>query len=126
MRRALLALLLVGCLQPEIPEGTTRITPPAEYLVWWQQVQPCVGKPERRPFSRVEWYLTPEMPRDHNGTEGLAIEEDGRIYLWAPWANTPWVIQHELVHAVNSIDGHPADPFIRCHLMASQHSGAPE
>ena len=125
LARVLGLLLLTACLSPTIPEGTTRITPPAEYLVWRQQIQPCVAKPERRPFSRVEWYLSPEMLEDHNGTEGLALEEDGRIYLWEPFAMTPWVVQHELVHAIDGINDHPADPFYKCHLMASQNPAQP-
>lgn len=124
--RPLLALLLAACASPTIPEGTVRIDPPAEYRIWWDAIAPCVDRPVRRPYAEVRWYLSPEMPEDHEGRKGLALEDDGRIYLWAPWANTPWLIQHELVHAINKIGpNHPTDPFYRCQLMASQHPGAP-
>lgn len=117
MRRLPLLILLAGCASPTIPEGTVRIDPPAEYRTWWEASRACVNHREVRRFESVAWYVTPEQPISSDGQKGAALEEDGRIYLWAPYADRPWVIQHELVHAINGIHDHPADPFVRCGLM---------
>lgn len=121
MRRVpfLVAFLIgaLGCQEPFIPEGTVRIQAPLEYLVWWEASRACVGKPEVRAYSDIEWYVTPEKPVSSEGEEGVAMTVDNRVYLWSPYIARPWVIQHELVHAVNDIHEHPADPFGRCALM---------
>jgi hypothetical protein len=123
MTRLLLLLALAGCASPTIPEGTVRIQAPVEYVDWWEASRACIAKPEVRGFGDIEWYVTPEKPEDSDGVEGVAMTVDNRIYLWSPYIARAWVIQHELVHAINDIDGHPDDPFWRCNLMAEQHGG---
>ena len=123
-----LAALTAACtLDPVIPAETVPIVPPPAYRVWWEAARPCVAarpawphageRQQERPFETVRWYVTAEPPRDHTGQEGAGLEVDGRIYLHAPWRDTPWVVQHELVHAIFGIEGHPAEPFQRCQLM---------
>lgn len=121
MTRPLLAiLLLAGCADPFIPEGTVRIDPPPEYRVWWEASRACVAKREWVAFERVEWYITPDYPVSSDGQAGAALAVENRIYIVEWYRDQPWVIQHELVHVVNAIHGHPADPFYRCHLMNTQ------
>ena len=122
MRYALLAILLAACADPFIPEGTARIDPPPEYRVWWEASRACIHKPEVRTFEQIEWYWSPDLLRASDGTEAVGLTIENRVYLYVPWSETPWVIQHELVHAINGIKGHPADPFLTCYLMPVPHS----
>jgi len=122
MTRPLLALLLLAaCTDPFIPEGTVRVDPPPEYRAWWDQSRACIGKPEVRYFDEIEWFIAPELLRASDGTDAVALTIGERVYLYEPWAATPWVVQHELAHAINGIRGHPADPFLKCYLMPVPH-----
>lgn len=126
MKRITLALAFIlglsagGCEAPFAPADATRITPPPSYRVWWEASRACVHKPEVRHFDRIEWYVTPEMPISSDGVAVWALTVENRVYLWADLDRTDWIVQHELVHAINGIKGHPYDPFIRCRLMPSQ------
>lgn len=119
-----LPLVLLGCTgEPLAPAGTVQIDPPPEYRVWWEASRACVHKVEWRRFEAVDWYVSPDLLPATDGERHVALTRGGAIYLWAPYAESPWVIQHELVHAVNGIDGHPTDPFVTCALMPFQHHG---
>lgn len=124
MKRVLMTLALAACAAPTGPEGAVRITPPAEYRAWWEASRACVDKPEWRAFDQIEWYVSPERPVTSDGDTVGAFTRESRIYLWVQYAETPWVVQHELVHAINRLgNDHPADPFVTCHLMPFQHKG---
>jgi len=110
-------LAFLGCATPFAPpEGTVRIDPPPEYRLWWEASRECVDKPEVRRFEDIEWYVSEEI-LVLDGRRLAGLTEGNRVYLSALFAETPMVIQHELVHAVNGISGHPDDPFVVCHLM---------
>lgn len=115
-----LALVGAACQQPFIPAGTERITPPPEYRQWWEESRACVHRQEVRRFTDVEWYITPEMPVTKDGVQGWALTVGNKVYVWEPFRDSPWIIQHELVHAINGVHGHPNDPFVTCRLMAWQ------
>lgn len=127
MKRITLALAFIlglsagGCEAPFAPADATRITPPPAYRQWWDAVRPCVHKPEVRRFEQVEWYVTPDLPVTDDGQAVWALTRGRQVYLWTVIDSTDWVIQHELVHAINGITGHPYDPFGRCRLMPDQH-----
>ena len=119
MTRPLLALLLVACTNPFIPEGTARIDPPPEYRVWWEASRACINRPEFRAFEDIEWYWSPDLLKGSDGEDALGLTIENRVYLFVDVAQTPWVIQHELVHAINRLGAHPHpyDPFVTCGLM---------
>lgn len=48
------------------------------------------------------------------------MEHGWRIYLAQPYLSTPWVVKHEMLHAITGINNHPDDPFRRCRLMKDQ------
>jgi len=114
----LLAALLVlpGCSPFTGPTDGVRFDPPAIYHEWWLESQACVMFRVVLPYEQVKWYVTPDTPRDHNGQAGAALEMDGTIWIWQEAVTRKVVIQHELVHAVNDIEGHPYNPFGRCNL----------
>ena len=118
-----LAFLLgaVGChADAFIPEGTARITPPASYRQWWEASRSCVNKPEWRHFEDIAWYWSPEPLISGEGVEAVGLTIENRVYIQVLYANVPWIVQHELVHAINGLHGHPPDPFQRCHLLTWQ------
>ena len=119
-RPVLLLLLLAACDGWIAPQDAYQIMPPPEYAVWWQASRACVNRPEYRTFAEVEWYLSPAALIDKDGSEHGAMSIDNRVYLWSSYyATAPWVIQHELVHAINMLgNDHPADPFERCGLTS--------
>lgn len=112
--------LLAACQSPFIPADTERITPPAEYRQWWEASRPCIAKPEVRPYRQIEWYVTESSLVGSDGQPAAALTQGNRVYLMDVFARQPWVIQHELVHAINDIRGHPYDPFVRCGLTFEQ------
>lgn len=123
MRRVLLALAFLlgafGCQDdPFIPEGTTRIPAPPEYRVWWEDSRPCVHRREFRTFEDIRWYISPTALVSEQGVKAAALTDGRDIYIQAMYQSVPWVIQHELVHAINGVQGHPDDPFLTCNLMA--------
>ena len=118
---AALTLALLACDLVTAPAGASRITPPADYRTWWEASRPCIAKPEHRPFSVIEWYVTDGPLYGADGVPAAAVTVAQRIYLTAPFQSVPWVIQHELVHAVNEIHGPPPDPFTRCRLTWETH-----
>lgn len=116
----LVAALAVACQPAFAPDGATRIIPPPAYRQWWEESRPCVHQPEIRRYEQIRWYVTPDMPVTSDGTPVWALTVGDHVYLWSAIDRMDWVIQHELVHAINGIRGHPADPFTRCRLMPSQ------
>jgi hypothetical protein len=125
-RRVVLVLAFLvgafGCNASEafIPEGTVRITPPPEYRAWWEASRACVNKPELRRFDVIKWYVSPDILVSSDGVRAAALTIDNRVYVAALYQSTTWIIQHELVHAINGIRGHPDDPFLTCHLRTWQ------
>jgi len=122
-------LLMTGCSNLVAPEGAIRFDPPAQYKVWWDAIQPCVNKDQKRHWNDIEWYHVNDIV-DPSGAVGLA--QENRIYIsdWYVFDMTTgeyllgradaWIFQHELIHAIDKIDGHPDDPFYKCRLMNTQ------
>lgn len=114
-------LLLAGCVPDwTAPTEAVRFDPPPEYRVWWEASRACVHRLEFRRYESIEWYVTPTRILAADGEEHGALVDPGhrnRVYLWERDTAVPWVIQHELVHAINGVSGHPADPFVTCGLL---------
>lgn len=110
-----------GCGQPFAPPDAVAFTPPPTYREWWLASRACIAKPEVRTFEAIRWYRTAaEITLD--GQTAAAVTVGERVYIQAMYDSVPWVIQHELVHAINGISGHPIDPFHTCHLMTWQEN----
>lgn len=118
--RALYLLPLLAACYTEWtpPETVVRFTPPPEYGEWWNASRACIQRPEYRAFYEIEWYLSADILTGADGDPHGAMVARNRVYIWQAYADKPWVIQHELVHAINLLgNDHPADPFERCGLM---------
>ena len=126
--RALWLLVLASCVTEWTPpETVVRFDPPAEYAEWWLASRACIDKPEYRAYYEIEWYLSAEILTGQDGDPHGAMVAGNRVYLWTEYADKPWVIQHELVHAINMIGpDHPGDPFETCHLMRAPQAEAVE
>ncbi len=128
MRRLAWLLVLAAC-YPEWtpPETVVRFDPPPEYGAWWNASRACIARPEYRAFYEIEWYVSAEIPTASDGLPHKGITVQNRIYLWQGVLDQPWVIQHELAHAINLLgNDHPADPFDKCHLMGPSGPTTPD
>lgn len=119
MRAALLGLaLLAACTDWTAPADAVQFTPPPDYAVWWAEASACIGRREWVPYERIRWFVVPERILATDGELHGALTDGTDIYLWERNTGIPWVIQHELAHAIDRLDNtHPADPFDRCGLM---------
>ena len=122
-------LLMTGCSNLVAPEGAIRFDPPAQYKVWWDAIQPCVNKDQKRHWNDIEWYHVNDIVNP-SGAVGMA--QENRIYIsdWYVYdqqgnfllsPTDAWVSRHELVHSIDKIGpDHPYDPFYKCQLMNTQ------
>ena len=120
MRRLIPVLLLTAACAPDwtAPAEAVRFDPPPEYRVWWEASRACVNRREWVRYEQVTWYVTPERLLATDGELHGALVAGTAVYLWERNTGIPWVIQHELVHAINRLGNeHPADPFDKCGLM---------
>lgn len=105
---ALPALLLLSACMFEPPAGAQLIEPPAEWRAVWETAQACSGL--EGDFSELHFYVVPvaDMPTKAGETRGhdIYIREDWQI---------PFVVKHEMIHALG-IHDHPRIPFATpCH-----------
>lgn len=99
-------LVLVNLIGPNDSLGTasyrvmaTRILPPAEYRVWYNDAASCAGLPGR--FARVEWYLVPLPWKGPRGSTVYGQHGPGpRIVLNALTAGEPYGVKHESMHDI--------------------------
>ena len=120
-------LLMAGCSDFTAPDGTVRITLPAEWKSWWEEAQACVNKPQKERYEDIKWYVTPGyIPFEGDSGAGFAHNQD--VYIssyaidYAFQVELKRVVVHELVHAIDHIgsDPHPYEPFHKCNLMSGQ------
>lgn len=124
---ALLVVFMSACSDFTAPDGTVRMTPPAEWKVWWQEAQTCIDKPQKERYETINWYLTPGyIPYKGDSGAGFTHNQDVYISSYAMYNAYEWelrrVVVHELVHAIDHIgsEPHPYDPFDKCKLMHGQ------
>jgi hypothetical protein len=107
MRRIpILASLLLAACQFE-PTGAQQIDPRPEWRAVWDSAQACTQR--RGDYRRLRFFVVP--------VEGmqLAGHTDGTdIYLREDF-QTPFVVKHEMIHALG-VHHHPFTPFVNpCH-----------
>jgi hypothetical protein len=114
-----LEVLLIFVAQvPQVPPGAYHIYPQAQYEVFFEELQECIGI--HKPFDGVEWYLVP-APEFHLywGGPFIGYFDLDRIYLVENMYITESLVKHELLHYLLSPiepgqDVHPAPPFGTC------------
>jgi len=116
----LLGVFISSCestLEPALPVGAVPFDPPADYGVWWNEVEACSGL--KGDFRSVQWY---EMPGSTAFEYGGVRNIQGR---WSPQGNTitlaerlmsdSMLVRHEELHALLHSGEHPALYFgTRC------------
>lgn len=116
-----LLLLITACHAADAftPPGASVFTPPAQYRVWWSEVEACSGR--TGDFDAVTWLRVdpPALLQDQDGTpvRGLWIAPGNRIAIHADYLERPLVPKHEMLHALLRVPGHPREYFVtRCQL----------
>jgi len=112
--------LLAGCELPTeesfLPTAAIEITPPQDYLSWWNQTRQCSGLDGT--FSQLHWYVVPgvsTIANDHDEVAGFWLAGRRAIVLAGWYQLSPLVVRHEMLHALLRVPGHPAEYFrVRC------------
>lgn len=112
-----------------IPAEAVRMTPPESYREWYAATEACAGR--SGDFARVEWFVVP-------GVRTFQTEQGEKIALWIrhgerrhivvaeDWMHDPFVVQHEVLHDLLNVGGHPAEYFVeRCQLTWESRQGSP-
>jgi hypothetical protein len=112
--------LVTSCVvttEPGFPSAARRVTPPAQFSVWWRVTESCAGV--QRDFHAVQWYVVPDEELNVDG-----VHYDG--YTWSGASPRIVVeesmldaagslIRHEMLHALLNRGGHPRQYFVeRC------------
>lgn len=123
-RAALLSTLLLGpaaCAGAAAfaPPDAEPFTPPVVYRTWWLAVEACSGL--QGDFESVQWFVVPTGGQvvDPTGrpVRALWVRAGNRIILQAADTAQPHTPQHEMLHALLQLPGHPREYFVtRCHL----------
>ena len=118
----LLTSALVTCTtptEPRFPRDAIEIDAPPQFALWWRMTEACSGL--RGDLGSIRWYV-------QTGVDALQIpgNQDGRYggYWWAlgnrillteKAVTQPWLIRHEMLHALIGRVGHPRSQFVdRC------------
>lgn len=105
-----------SALDPELPDGTLRFTPPAVYNVWWSMASECSGRTGA--LSAVEWFLVPGVAEfEHEGRKvsGYWSRVSNRVVVAEKAMLDGPLIRHEMLHALEHNVGHPRQAFLqRC------------
>lgn len=101
MSRALIGLLLVGCVPVTEPIAPERLEPPAQYVEWAEGVMDCARRPRahaKTVVSVIEWYVVDGF-QDHRDDQYVwGLWDDGRVYLVREAVDRKDVVQHEIKH----------------------------
>jgi len=101
---------------PKLPVGAARFTPPAVYTIWWDMAKSCSGRSGS--LSEVTWYTVPAgVPLESDGKPATAYWSAGsnQIVLSESVVDAGQVVRHEMLHALLRKKGHSRDQFLgRC------------
>ena len=95
--------------------GAVSMSPPADYLRWWGEVEHCSGL--SGDFGRISWYAVPDvMTFPYRGADNFG-------YWWATHdiaiaggsVLDSMVVRHEMLHDILNTGTHPEEYFLyRC------------
>lgn len=112
---------------PYFPEGAVAFNPPPRiYTTWWADVQHCSGL--SAPFASVHYYYFPATGFFYvKGDEVLGVwaQRGNRITVAEGVALDPFVVRHEMLHALLQTGQHPAAYFSgACGTLVKTSGGA--
>lgn len=133
------AACALGCrsvVDPPLPTGAVRVTPPAVYARWWAMTEACAGV--RRDVAEIAWYVVPNVgtfPSPSGGGEavGYYSRPGSQIVLGERRHLEGGTVRHEMLHALlRDESGHPRRAFleqcagvVRCEADCVRDAGAP-
>ena len=104
---------IVGPTQTEMT-GRVALNPiPAEYSIWYRDVQSCVG--ESRDFGEISWSVATRIFLDDEEKAGV-FQSPNKITIHVDWVHHIEIVKHEMVHFVRQAGDrlHRTDIFDRC------------
>jgi hypothetical protein len=116
-------VLVVGALacQPstephDVPDKALRFYPGPITRDGWARIEACAGR--QRDIQSVNWYTVPgfmpvELEHHQGGALGFWDTYDNRIVVVEAYLDEPWVVRHEMLHAILRRTDHPAEYFER-------------
>src|SRR5512143_1658438 len=112
-------ILLAGCrnlVDPPLPGGAQRYSPPAVYATWWAMTEHCAGI--FASMNRILWFDVPgvsTLPSDIPEVQGYWSAASNRIVFAGNAAMTGSTVRHEMLHALLQRGTHPRNAFLdRC------------
>lgn len=115
MSRLVWAVLLMACTPVWEPQIVESYDPPPIYTNWWAEISKCAGL--SGDFTRIRWFEVqaddPEyFPCPVGSCQGWwSANHD--IFLARASVKTKWIVQHEMLHDLIGVGGHPP-VFERC------------
>ncbi len=112
-------ILLAGCrnlVDPPLPGGAQRYSPPAVYATWWAMTEHCAGI--FASMNRILWFDVPgvsTLQSDIPDVQGYWSAASNRIVLAGNAAMDGSTVRHEMLHALLQRGTHPRNAFLdRC------------
>ena len=107
--------LLASCehlVDPPLPAGAVRFTPPPVYSVWWEMTKSCSGI--NRSLESVDWYEAGGNGFSINGELVSAYwsAAGNQIILHSSVVRNGQIVRHEMLHALVQSKGHSREAFI--------------
>ena len=113
----LLAWFVASCgdniVDPDLPAGAVRFTPPSFYSTWWEMTKACSGRSGS--LDEVEWYVVPAGVRlelDGESVSAYWSAGSNQIVLSEPVRDDGQVVRHEMLHAMLGSKGHSRREFL--------------
>ncbi len=105
-----LVLLLAACSDLTAPQrgeyGAVPIPTTSQYRAWWSHLEACSGL--SGDINAVRFYSVDSLSNHDVGREYPATKQ---IYLVSIFVTDSLIVQHEMMHALLNVSGHPAQYF---------------
>lgn len=93
---------LVACTGPWEVENEVPVVPPAEYAVWFSEVEACMGAAggavDGR-FEDIRWHAALDIYHGENGTKAWGLwTEPHKITIRRDKLGSHQVVKHEIIH----------------------------
>jgi len=88
------------------------ISPPRQYALWWRLTERCAGR--SADFNQISWYAVPDAEDlGEDDVQGEFFPLSHRIVVAGRWVEEPFLVRHEMLHAITGYRTHPAEVFQR-------------
>ena len=113
-----------------MPRDAVPMAAPPQYALWWRLTERCADRvldPEQ-----VSWYVVPGAEDlGRADIQGQYFPLSRRIVLAGRYVQNALLVRHEMLHAIVSTTGHPAEDFqqrcggvVACDLKCLSEGGA--